>query len=91
MVIKAAVERCMIIIPSIITGNHALRRIKPTASFVIQIPREEVGRGVRQGWSYILVPDRSARVYLDVWVGEASNACHGAEVVVEGTILWGSI
>lgn len=42
MIVQAAVERRMVIIPTIIAGNHTLRRVKPAASFVVQVPWEEV-------------------------------------------------
>lgn len=42
MIIQAAVKRRMIIIPTIVAGNHTLRRIKPATSFVVQVPWKDV-------------------------------------------------
>jgi len=85
---KVVVQGVLIGLPAVAAGFHTLSSFGPVTTEVVQIPRKKVVCCVTEGAVDALVEDGCVpRVDLSVRVLETTNTSHGAEVMVEGSVL----
>jgi hypothetical protein len=68
--------------PSVLSSDHTLRRLRPSTALVIQIPRKKMIRVFRQRTIDILVPNRAIGIDLNVGIRIPSYTSHRTEVLL---------